>query len=44
MRATDGDMGKGFRAGKREEVVQVWKIVNGGKGISFLQIHDRLFN
>jgi hypothetical protein len=33
-----------FRVGKREEGLEVWKRVNRGKGISFLQIHDRLFN
>ena len=30
-RATGGNKGKGFRAGKREEVLEVWKMVNGGR-------------
>ena len=29
-RVTDGNMGKWFMAGKREEVLEVWKMVNGG--------------
>ena len=32
-RATNGNKGKGFRAGKREEVLEVWKMVNGGRAL-----------
>ena len=42
--ATGGNKGKWFRAEKRKEGLEYRNMVNGGKGISFLQIHDRLFN
>ena len=32
-RVTDGIKGKWFRAGKREEVLEVWKMVNGGRAL-----------
>ena len=32
-RVTDGNKGKGFRAGKREELIEVWETVNGGRAL-----------
>ena len=32
-RATNGNKGKGFRAGKREEVLEMLKMVNGGRAL-----------
>ena len=43
-RVNGGNKGKWLRVGQGEEVSEVWNRVNRAKGISFLQIHDRLFN
>jgi hypothetical protein len=32
-RVTDGNRGKEIRAGKREEVLEVWKMVYGGRAL-----------
>jgi hypothetical protein len=32
-RVTDGNKGKGLRAGKREELIEVWETVNGADNV-----------
>ena len=32
-RVTDWNKGKGFMAGKREELLEVWNMVNGGRAL-----------